>query len=341
MPVMRKSFRERSPVAMGVAGLVVVLALVVVAFNLTVLSGGTNYSAAFSDAGGLKPGEDVDVAGVKVGTVGAISLQGDHVLVDFSVGTHVHFGTRSVVKIGIATILGEHYIEIDPAGPGEQSPGAEIPTSRTVPDFDVLPALQSLAGQTQEINTTAMARAFNSLSAALEYSPQNLRNTLHGLQQISTAVSSRDTDLNSLLQHSSSLTSVLASRTGDLSALVSDGGLLLQQLNARSTVISSLLTGTISLSNQVTGLIRENHATLSPALSNLHRLIGVLEHNQSNLENAIRILGPTVTASADAIGNGRWFDGFVQNLLPLPISIKNSNFGTKSGGGSDTLPFLK
>ncbi len=317
---MKKSFRDRDPLAMGVVGMAGVALLVFGAFSLTLLQGGTVYHAAFTEAGGLKPGEDVRVAGVKVGKVKSVTLEGDHVRVTFT-ASHVRFGTLSRVSIKLATILGSHYLDVQPAGAHPQPPGEEIPTSRTAPAYEVVPALQDLSGQLQKIDVRRLAKAFDALSQTLSGSPDNVRRTLTGLQKISAAISFRDDSLSDLLTHSRRLTGLLADRSGDLATLVSDGDRLLQEINDRQQVIQSLLAGTLNLSTQITGMIQENRVNLHPALAHLHQVIGILRRNQGNLENAVRTLGPFVTVSADATAQGRWFDGYLQNLIPLPLAI--------------------
>jgi phospholipid/cholesterol/gamma-HCH transport system substrate-binding protein len=317
----RVSFRDRDPLTMGIVGMSTVALLAFAAFNLTVFEGGTVYHAAFTEASGLKPNEEVRIAGVKVGKVKSVGLEGDHVRVAFTTGSHVRFGTRSQVRIKISTLLGAHYLEIQPEGDRRQSPHSEIPTSRTAPSYEVVPALQDLSGQLQKVDVPQLAKALDTLDQTLRYSPDNVRRTLSGLRKISQAVSSRDDELTSLLGHTRSITALLADRSGDLAQLVSSGGLLLQELGDRRQVISSLLSGTVSLSNQITGTIEENRATLNPAMRELHRVVDILLRNQNNIDQAVKALGPFVTTSADATAQGRWFDGYLQNLIPLPFSI--------------------
>src|SRR4051794_17340715 len=135
-----RPFRERNPLPIGIAGLATVGLLAALAFNLGGFSGGTSYSAAFSEAAGLKSGEEVRIAGVKVGKVEGVTLEGDHVKVKFTSGTP--FGTDSRVQIKIKTLLGSHYLALEPKGPGRQSAHREIPVSRTTAPYDVVPALQ-------------------------------------------------------------------------------------------------------------------------------------------------------------------------------------------------------
>jgi phospholipid/cholesterol/gamma-HCH transport system substrate-binding protein len=149
---MKRSFRERDPLRIGVLGLATTSLLVYLAFNVSTFESGTKYKAAFTEASGLKPNEDVRIAGVKVGKVVGVGLEGDHVKVAFTVKNGVRFGTRSRVRIKIGTILGAHYLEIQPSGGGQQRPRSEIPTSRTTPSYEVVPALQDLSSRLQQVD---------------------------------------------------------------------------------------------------------------------------------------------------------------------------------------------
>ncbi len=314
-----RPFRERNPLPIGIAGLAAIGLATALAFNLQRFAGGTTYSAAFSEAGGLKPGEEVRIAGVKVGKVESVDLDGDHVKVKFTSDTP--FGTQTRAQIKIKTILGSHYLALDPKGAHRQPPNQEIPLSRTTSPYNVVPALQDASAALGKIDTKQLAQAMNALSQAMQGSPENLRSTLDGLRKISEAVSSRDDELNDLLQHSSSVTSMLAARTGDLAVLVRNSGLLLQEINARRTVINQLLTGTVALSQQIIGAIHENKATIGPMLKNLHQTIDILRRNQSSLEKAFQTMGPFAAEYADLTGSGRWFDVYIQNLIPLPFTL--------------------
>jgi phospholipid/cholesterol/gamma-HCH transport system substrate-binding protein len=340
-----RPFRERNPLPIGVAGLAAVGLLMLLAFNLQRFSGGTSYSAAFSEAAGLKPGEEVRIAGVKVGKVDSVGLEGDHVKVKFTSGTP--FGTGTRVQIKIKTLLGSHYLALEPKGPGRQSTHQEIPVTRTTAPYNVVPALQDASAQLGKIDTKQLAASFDTLSQTMQGSSANVRGTLAGLQKISRAVASRDDELSELLKHTNNVTKLLADRSGDLAALVNDGGLLLQEINARRVVINQLLTGTVSLSQQITGTIQENQATLSPALKHLHEVVNILNRNQENLDKSFKAMAPFAAEVADYTGTGRFFDVYLQNLVPLPASV---NFAGRSGTSSnppatprngDPLPIIK
>jgi len=116
-----RSFASRNPTTIGAIGLVVIGVLLWAAFNATklpIIGGGTPYAAIFSEASGLQPNDEVRIAGVKVGTVTGVRLDGPNgkdVRVSFRV-KHAFVGDQTQAIIKIKTVLGRKYLELDPAG---------------------------------------------------------------------------------------------------------------------------------------------------------------------------------------------------------------------------------
>jgi phospholipid/cholesterol/gamma-HCH transport system substrate-binding protein len=311
-------FRDRNPVIIGAIGLGVIAAMLLLAFNIDKLPllAGKSHSAALSEAGGLKAGDDVRIAGVKVGKVSAVDLDGSHVRVDFKVGRSTHLGSTTSASVRIKTILGQKYLALDPSGKGELA--AEIPLSRTTPAYDVVEAFSDLAKTTGAIDTDQLANALDTVSTTFRDSPENVRTAVDGLGRLSRTIASRDDQLRELLDHASGVTGVLSARNKELVKLLGDGDLLLQELRKRRADIHTLLVSTVTLSQQLTGLVRDNRAAIRPALQNLKNVLATLEANQANLDRSIRLLAPFVRVFANTTGDGRWFDTYIQNIVPVP-----------------------
>ena len=98
-------FRERNPVTIGAVGLLVIAAMLLLAFNTgkIPLLAGRHQSAALSEAGGLKPGDDVRIAGVKVGKITSVDLEKAHVRVDFTVSRSTALGSQTGAAARIVT----------------------------------------------------------------------------------------------------------------------------------------------------------------------------------------------------------------------------------------------
>jgi phospholipid/cholesterol/gamma-HCH transport system substrate-binding protein len=319
-----RQFHERNPLVIGAVGLTLVALLLLVAFNadrLPVIGGGTTYAAAFTEAGGLKPGDEVRIAGVKVGKVTGVDLEGSHVKVSFRVrGAWV--GDRSRAEIKIKTLLGAKYLAVDPLGQGPLSPPDEIPVSRTAAAFDVAPAFSELTRVVSRIDTVQLARAFDTLSSTFQNTPAQVRATLAGLSRLSRTIASRDDALASLLRRAEEVTSTLADRHNELTTLLSDGNLLLREIQSRRNVIHTLLQGSAALSVQLSGLIQDNARQLEPALTQLAQVVATLQRNQDSLDAGLRLLAPFIRVFTNALGNGRWLDSYLSNLIaPLPASL--------------------
>jgi phospholipid/cholesterol/gamma-HCH transport system substrate-binding protein len=332
-----RQFRDMNPVPIGIVSIVVLIGMVLLSFNLTKLpfASGHTYSAAFAEAAGLRPGDQVQVGGVVVGKVTAVSLEGTHVKVGFRVtNSAVHLGNQTTGSIEIATLLGNKYLALEPKGTGALSSSTEIPVAHTTSPYDVEPALQGLASTVGRIDTKQLSTALDSLSTTFQNSPKPLRSTLSGLSRLSQTIASRNAALATLLQHTARVTGVLAQRRQQFVQVLGDGDKLLTMLDQRRQVISQLLVNTTALATQLIGLVHDNDKTLGPMLAHLHGVLTQLNNNQGNLTKIIQGLYVFVRGEVDATGSGPWFDGAAINVLnpvsPLGGQTKVSTLTPKS-----------
>ncbi|MEV0375239.1 MCE family protein [Streptomyces sp. NPDC050636] len=315
-------FRERNPVVIGVVGLTTLGLMTAAAFNadsLPLIGNGETYSAAFSEAGGLKPGDEVRIAGVKVGKIDEVDLDGDHVKVTFKVKGEPEFGTRTGASIRIKTILGSKYMALEPKGSGQLKPGTEIPVDRTTPAYDVVTAFSDLTTTTEKVDTDQLAKAMDTISTTFEDSPAEVKASIEGLSKISHTVASRDKELRELLDHANGVTKVLADRSGEFSTLVKDADKLLTEIAKRRAAIRTLLKSSATLGVELSGLVADNRKEIGPALKGLNSVVSMLERNHSSLERSVQLLAPYVRLFTNTLGNGRWFDSYIQNLVAAPV----------------------
>jgi phospholipid/cholesterol/gamma-HCH transport system substrate-binding protein len=313
-----KRLKDRDQAAVGTVTLVLIVLGLLVAFNaddLPIIGGGTTYTAEFRESAGLRPGNEVRLAGVKVGEVRSVELDHDRVVVDFRV-SDVSLGNRSTVSIEIKTLLGDKYLGITAAGREPQSANTAIPVDRTRTPFDIVPAVGKLSQTVDRIDTGKLAQSFQVLSDTFAGSPQHIRQTLTGLSQISAVLSTRDDQLRTLLANTAGFSKTLADRDQQLKQLFTDASLLLDELRFRREAVHALLTGTTNLANELRGLVADNQAQLQPTLDDLDKVTSILAKNQQNLSESLHSLAPYVRMFNNVVGNGRWFEGYICGLLP-------------------------
>lgn len=313
-----KALRHRNQAAVGAVTLVVILLATLTAYyaeSLPLLSNNTTYSAYFAESAGVEADNDVQVAGVKVGDVTDVQLRGNRVLVSFTV-ENTRVGAASTASIGIKTLLGEKYVSLDPQGEGRQDPNEPIPLQRTDTPYQIQDVFNELSTTVKDIDTNQLAESFEVLTDTLEGAPQHMRSALNGLSSLSQTIASRDDELARLLSNTEQVTGILAKRNDKLRKVIEDGNLILQELQQRREQIDTLLTGTKKLADEMSGLVADNREQIGPALDKLSRLTGILERNKDNLSRSLKLLAPFVRLGANAVGNGRWFEGYFCGLLP-------------------------
>ena len=111
------------------------------------------------------------------------------------------------------------------------------------------------------------------------------------------------------------VTKVLADRDDQFQKLLRDGNKLLTVVKQRRKAIHQLLVNTDQLAKQLSGLVIDNQKQLAPALKQLRQVVQVLQDNRDNLTKSIKNLGPFLQAFSNVLGNGRWFDSYIDALL--------------------------
>ena len=314
-------FRERNPVKVGAVSLLVLVALVLMAFkadSLPLIGGGDTYYAAFTDSSGIKPNDEVRIAGVRVGKVTGVDLDGDHVKVAFKISSGADFGTETNAEIKVKTLLGAMFLSLEPKGSGQLKEGTMIPTSRTRSAYDVVEAFSGLAERAEQINLPQLTESLNTLADATQNTPEELQSTLKGLSALSANVAARDQQLNTLLGNLKKVSGVLASRDQDIVTLMKSSDELLRALVQRREAVHELLVSTSQLSTELTALVQQSRGDLKPALSNLKSVVDVLRKNQNNLDNSLRLMAPFYRVFTNTLGTGPWFDTWISNLPPGP-----------------------
>lgn len=318
---MSTPFRERNPVKIGAASLLAIVLLVLVAFkadSLPVIGGGDTYYASFKESSGLKPNDEVRIAGVRVGKVTAVELVGDHVKVSFKIKTDSKFGTETRAEIKVKTLLGAMFLALMPEGGGQLKSGATIPEDRTKPAFEVVAAFSGLAERAEDINLPDLTKSLNVLAEATANTPEELKSTLAGLSALSANVAARDDQVSQLLTNLQKVSGVLSDRNQDIVALMKDSDVLMRALVARRESVHTLLVSTSKLSTELTALVQQSRGDLKPALANLTGVVSVLRKNQTNLDDSLRLLAPFYRVFTNTLGTGPWFDTWISNLPPAP-----------------------
>ncbi|MFD1813562.1 MCE family protein [Rhodococcus gannanensis] len=323
---------QRRLLRRGIVGVAVAIAVVLTGLqyaDLQFLKAGVGYRAVFADAGGLLPGDDVEIAGITSGSVDDIEVDGDRVVVSFTLDADASPGDRTTAAIKTHTILGRKSLAVVPDGASRMPVGGTIPLDRTTSPYSLTDALGDLTGTVHDLDTDALNSALDAMSGALTDTPVPLGEAASGITALTEVLNARDTELLELLKKARSVTTVLAERGDQINALLLDGNDLLGELERRRDAITELVANVSAVSRQLTGLVADNEAQLAPVLTKLDAVTALLVRNRDSIAGAVEGLGPYATSLGEAVGSGPYFQAYVQNyaagefLSPLMSALVN------------------
>jgi phospholipid/cholesterol/gamma-HCH transport system substrate-binding protein len=318
-----KPLRARNSLVIGLVGtavLVGALAAVILLPKVSLFSSNRSYAADFAQAAGLSGGDDVRVAGIPVGTVTSVKLDGDVIKVGFTVPKSTHLGSLTSASIEVATLLGTKYVELVPAGSGALSTSQPIPVSRTQVPFDLADVTNGLSATVGGLNIRQIRAALKTVSSTFSGTPSNTRQALKGLSGIAKVITDRQSQFQELLTSTQQVTKTLAAQRGSLDALFNDADQVLQTVKERRAIIHELLVDSATLGHELTRLVDHNSATLGPLLDRLHVVTQLLHQDDHVLARSVDLLAPASRGLANATGDGPYIDVNLPYLF-LPDNV--------------------
>ena len=302
----------------GFIGVVLVLLVVAVGLapqRLWSMATAITHRALFSQAGGLTAGNDVMVAGMKVGTVSSVSLQRGDALVTFSVPATVHLGSDTTAHIRTGTLLGERVLTLDSAGPGRLRATDVIPVSRTSSPYSLTEAVSDLTTNVAGTDTDVLNQSLNTLSATLDQIAPQLGSTFDGLTRLSQSLNGRNHTLAEVLKNTGAIAGIVSQRSQQVNTLILDANDLLAVLVDRRQAIVDLLANTSAVARQLSGLVHDNEKDLAPVLDRLNSVTAILQKNRDNIAKALPGLAKYETTSGETVSSGAYYQGYIANIL--------------------------
>jgi len=295
-------------------GLVTIFALFMAALLVFLLSGSSGFfwqrysiKTVFANAGGLKEGAPVRLAGVDVGSVNGVTFVGDRVEVWMEVRKdhQPRITTTSIATIGSVSLLGESAIDITAA-----SDGTPVPEWGYVSSRQQSGSLSSVAEQASQgleqaselvkglregrgtlgrlFTDDALYRELTGLVTSAEAVAQNInqgRGTLGRLMSDPTAARALERSLDNLEM----VTARIRAGEGSLGKLLNDDSLALSMKSATSNL--DALTGRINRGEGTLGKLateQELYNRLNSVSDRLDKVVGALQQGEGTAGQLLR-----------------------------------------------------
>jgi virulence factor Mce-like protein len=317
-----------------VVPIVLALAVIVVAVVVVVLSSrdsGSKYRvrAIFDNAGFVIPGEDVKIAGVKVGKVESLDVTDDFkaaVVLDIAEPGYQDFRRDASCIVRPQNLIGERFVECRPTQP--RSANSEPPPPlREVDGERLLPVENTM--QTVDID----------LIGDTMREPERERLSLI-LNELGTGLAGRGRDLNDVirranpaLQETDKVLAILARQNTQLEQLATNSDTVLAPLARDRTRVASAIRN----SSEVAKATAERRGALEDDIQTLPRFLDELKPTMARLGSLSDETTPVLTdlhARAGDINNVvRRLGPFSKAAIPAVDSLGEA---AKTGAGAVT-----
>ena len=302
---------------MGILILVLVIGVGQSFASVPMIFATPTYYAQFTDTGGLNPGDKVRIAGVDVGQIRSMEIEGDKVVIGYSLTGH-KVGTDSRANIRTDTILGRKNMEIEPKGDTLLKPNGVLPLGQTTTPYQIYDAFFDVTKAASGWDTETVKRSLNVLSETISQTSPHLSAALDGVARFSDTIGKRDGEIKQLLANANKIAGVLGSRSEQINQLLVNAKTLLAAVNERSYAVSMLLERVSQFSEQVKGFIDDN-PNLNKVLTQLNTISDVLVARKYDLVDVLTTLSKFTASLAEGIASGPYFKVMLVNLLPYWI----------------------
>ncbi len=288
-----KAVTERNPKIVGLIGIVVMAAaiLAILLLNRSVFSSGYTIDAQFPNAAGISNGTTVMVAGVNVGSVKSVKVNGNAVDATLSVNSGVQLPHVTKAAVEVETLLGVVDVTLTPVSGWDHllKPGAFI-TDTSVPTefYQLQNTAHSLLSKT---NAEALNSLVTSLANITKDKQTQVAQIISGLGALTTTVNQRSGQVSQLIDSANSLSSTLTSRDQQLLSVINNLNTVSTGLASNDQNLSNLINNVDAMATQTNSLVSQDSPALNSLLSSLHADLNVVSQHQDDLAEGVSYLG--------------------------------------------------
>jgi phospholipid/cholesterol/gamma-HCH transport system substrate-binding protein len=261
--------------------------------NTSAGSGATGYHAIFSDVTSVQVGDDVDIAGVRVGQVNSIRVvHKNQAEIGFSVEAGRTLPASVTATIYYKDLIGDRYIELAPGtGPPGQNlkPGGTIPLSQTTPALDLTELFNGFQPLFEALSPGDVNQLAAEIIQVLQGEGTTMDTLLTNVGSLTTTLADRSKVIDSVIDNLNGVVSTINAKGGELTTLVTTLQQLVTGLAADRQPIGNAISAMSSLTNATAGLLQAN-PPVTADIKSLGALSSTLAANDPVITQALKDL---------------------------------------------------
>lgn len=273
------------------------------------IGGEPAYHVRLHHAAGIEPGDDVRVAGLKVGKVTEVSADRDEVDVTFALTQSpedLGITDDSTTEVKLLSILGERFLSLAPGDGRPLADGATIAVEHASDSYTIEQFWLEATPQVEGLDLDRIQQAVDVLATDLDIAPTAIRDALDGIAGVSAIVNDREQQIEDLLTSTRAVTTLVLDQTDELDSILTNGTAVMMMVQQRKDTIQALLADAHRFVTGLTAVVRKTAPQLKPALRDLRTVVRVLDKHRKLLDRTLALAGPTMRVFTNATGDGPW-----------------------------------
>jgi phospholipid/cholesterol/gamma-HCH transport system substrate-binding protein len=295
---------------------VTVLATGVLVFTIANndLGSAPSYTARFTDVTALNVGDDVRIAGVKVGQVQDIRLV-DRKLAEVRFTVSDRRLPQSVTAtIKYRNLLNQRYIALD-EGAGDPNrflpAGGTIPLQQTKPALDLTVLLGGFKPLFQALSPDDVNKLSAEIIQVLQGEGGTMQTLLAHTASFTQTIAAKDQVIGQVINNLNGVLSTVSARDDQLSQLIVQLQQLVSGLAADRQPIGDAITGIGDLTNTTAGLLDQARPPLQQDIAGLRQVSQNLNNNQDITEQVLQNMPSKLNTITRTATYGSWFNFFL------------------------------
>lgn len=277
--------------------------------------GATNsYKAEFVDATGVVKGDDIRVAGVKVGTVQEIEVVDDNrALVSFSVDADTRIDGATHATIRFRNLIGQRYIALTQEGnSGEELEEEDtIPVSRTQPALDLTVLFNGFKPLFEALSPDDINKLSYEIVQVFQGEGGTLESLLSSTASLTQTLADRDQVIGDLLDNLTYVLDHVADRDQQLGELIVSFQDLVSGLKDDREAILSSLNGISDLAVETAGLVDDIREPFVRDIREARQLVELLDRNKGEIDRVLQVMPIKINKYGRTGSYGSWFNFYL------------------------------
>lgn len=314
------------------------LGYLIVNTMLNGLNGDTRtFHAQFTDVAGLRTGDDIRVAGVRVGRVQNIEIKSHGADVTFDLLAKQPLLANTTMVMRYQNLLGQRYLALV-QGPERGAPlkaGATVPLARTSPGFDLTELLNGFRPLFEALRPDDVNKLATSVVKVLQGEGGTVQSLLAQTAQLTDFLADRDAVFGQVVDNLTPVLVDLAGQGTELRGTVVELKELMQGLAKDRASIGASIDGMSELIGSTADLLKEIRVPTDQAVQRFRGVMTLFLANKEAFVRAISSFGATLAALGRATSYRSQVNLYLCSMI-LKVGKSEINLnGTDNGPWSE------